>query len=190
MFERYTEQARRVIFFARYEASMCGGESIDPEHLALALIREDPRISAHFSGEWTVEAFRKEVEASYKPAPKRATSVDIPLSQTCKRILTNASALAEGAGHRVIDTVHLMIALLRDSELAVVKLLLQYGVSEELVSVDLARVRTRRPGSSPEDQVLAILGEGNSRAAKLLADHGITLEIAQAAFAEPSDPSM
>ena len=40
MFERYTEQARRVLFFARYEASQLGSMSIETEHLLLGLIRE------------------------------------------------------------------------------------------------------------------------------------------------------
>jgi hypothetical protein len=41
MFERYTEKARRVIFFSRYEASQFGSPKIDTEHLLLGLIRED-----------------------------------------------------------------------------------------------------------------------------------------------------
>ena len=40
MFERYTERARRVLFFARYEASQLGSISIESEHLLLALVRE------------------------------------------------------------------------------------------------------------------------------------------------------
>lgn len=40
MFERYTEAARRALFFARYEASHLGSVSIDPEHLLLGLIRK------------------------------------------------------------------------------------------------------------------------------------------------------
>jgi ATP-dependent Clp protease ATP-binding subunit ClpC len=39
MFERYTQQARRVIFFARYEASEVASSSIQTEHLLLALLR-------------------------------------------------------------------------------------------------------------------------------------------------------
>ena len=42
MFERYTEKARRSIFFARYEASQFGSPSIETEHLLLGLLREDP----------------------------------------------------------------------------------------------------------------------------------------------------
>ena len=37
MFERYTEKARRVIFFARYEASQFGSPYIETEHLLLGL---------------------------------------------------------------------------------------------------------------------------------------------------------
>ena len=40
MFERYTEKARRVIFFARYEASHYGSPFIETEHLLLGIMRE------------------------------------------------------------------------------------------------------------------------------------------------------
>jgi hypothetical protein len=40
MFQRYTEEARRVLFFARYEASQEGSISMETQHLLLGLIRE------------------------------------------------------------------------------------------------------------------------------------------------------
>jgi ATP-dependent Clp protease ATP-binding subunit ClpA len=40
MFERYTEPARRVLFFARYEASEVGSISIETEDVLLGLIRD------------------------------------------------------------------------------------------------------------------------------------------------------
>jgi ATP-dependent Clp protease ATP-binding subunit ClpC len=46
MFERYTELARRVLFFARYEASQLGSLSIETEHLLLGLIREGTGLSS------------------------------------------------------------------------------------------------------------------------------------------------
>ena len=45
MFERYTERARRVLFFARYEASQLGSISIESEHLLLGLVREGKGLS-------------------------------------------------------------------------------------------------------------------------------------------------
>src|SRR5579859_7800460 len=44
MFERYTEKARRVVFFARYEATKDGRETIGTEHLLLGMLREDKNL--------------------------------------------------------------------------------------------------------------------------------------------------
>lgn len=50
MFERYTEKARRVVFFARYEAGQFGAPAIEAEHLLLGLMREDKAlVTAFFS---------------------------------------------------------------------------------------------------------------------------------------------
>jgi ATP-dependent Clp protease ATP-binding subunit ClpC len=59
MFDRYTEKARRVIFFARYEASQFGTPQIESEHVLLGLLREDRFLFRHLmpSG-WTVESIR------------------------------------------------------------------------------------------------------------------------------------
>ena len=38
MFERYNENARRTLFFARYEASQLGSPSVEAHHLLLGLI--------------------------------------------------------------------------------------------------------------------------------------------------------
>jgi ATP-dependent Clp protease ATP-binding subunit ClpC len=39
MSERYPENARRAVFFARYEASQYGNPCIETEHLLLGLYR-------------------------------------------------------------------------------------------------------------------------------------------------------
>ena len=48
MFERYTEKARRVIFFARYEASQFGSPDIETEHLLLGVLREGKDLANRF----------------------------------------------------------------------------------------------------------------------------------------------
>ena len=64
MFERYTERARRVIFFARYEASQLGSRSIETEHLLLGLIREGKGLTSRLFGKSQIstEDIRKEIE--------------------------------------------------------------------------------------------------------------------------------
>ena len=60
MFERYTEKARRSIFFARYEASQFGSHEIDTEHLLLGLFREDHSLLG-LEPELSLEAIRKRI---------------------------------------------------------------------------------------------------------------------------------
>jgi len=62
MFERYTEKARRVIFFARYEASQFGSPDIESEFLLLAMFREDNhRVTRWLGGDWHT-ILRQEIE--------------------------------------------------------------------------------------------------------------------------------
>src|SRR5262245_29754399 len=61
VFERYTETARRVIFFARYEVSQSGGMTIETEHLLLGLLREGGAVVARFVRDATVADLRNEI---------------------------------------------------------------------------------------------------------------------------------
>jgi len=88
MFERYTEKARRTIFFGRYEASQFGSPYIESEHLLLGLLREDKSLANTFlSSHGAVESVRKQVEERTVIRARVSTSVDLPLSNECKRIL-------------------------------------------------------------------------------------------------------
>ena len=96
MFERYTEKARRVIFFARYEASQYGSPFIETEHLLLGLLREDKALANRFlRTHGSIESIRKEIESRITVRERISTSVEVPLSQECKRILTFAAEEAE-----------------------------------------------------------------------------------------------
>ena len=67
MFERYTERARRVLFFARYEASQLGSISIETEHLLLGLIREGKGLTSRIfaRSHLSLENIRKEIEGPH-----------------------------------------------------------------------------------------------------------------------------
>src|ERR1039457_1831928 len=68
MFERYTEKARRIIFFGRYEASRFGSPYIETEHLLLGLLREDKALANRFLGSHAaVESIRKQIERHTAP---------------------------------------------------------------------------------------------------------------------------
>src|ERR1700730_15356582 len=112
MFERYTEKARRVIFFARYEASQYGSAVIDTERLLLGILREDKPLTRMLPA-GAGESIRAQIDARTLVRQKISTSVDLPLSNASKRVLTYGAEEAERLNHRHIGPEHLMLGLLR-----------------------------------------------------------------------------
>ncbi len=85
MFKRCTAKARRVIFFARYEASQYGSPYIETEHVLLGLLREDPALMKRFLGENDfAPELRTEIERRITRRERFATSVEVPLTTDCK----------------------------------------------------------------------------------------------------------
>jgi haloalkane dehalogenase len=130
MFERYTEKARRVIFFARYEASQFGSVSIEPEHILLGLLREDRYLVEHFFPEpaAAAESIRKEIEQRMPLREKLPASVDLPLSPQAKRVLNLADEESSGLGHRNIGTGHLLLGILREPKTIAGEILQERGL--------------------------------------------------------------
>jgi ATP-dependent Clp protease ATP-binding subunit ClpC len=140
MFERYTERARRVIFFARYEASQFGSVTIETEHLLLGLLREDKNLTNRFlKGTSSAESIRQEIEARMPIREKVSTSVDLPLSLECRRILALAAEEAERLNHRHIGTEHLLLGILREENSIAGQVLQQRGLKVEVVREELVR---------------------------------------------------
>src|SRR6516164_11556168 len=117
MFERYTEKARRVIFFARYEASEIGSSYIESEFLLLGLLREGKSVVTRWLGEGDWQTIlREEVRKSGYTGEKISTSVDLPLSNESKRVLAYAAEEAERLSHKHIGTEHMLLGLLREEK--------------------------------------------------------------------------
>jgi Clp amino terminal domain, pathogenicity island component len=129
MFERYTEKARRVIFFARYEASQFGSPYIATEHLLLGLLREDKVIALKLLKENSVDLIYKKIDSLSTRREKTSTAVDLPLSKESKRVLAYAAEEAERLGHRHIGTEHLLLGLLRKENGLGAQLLNEVGVT-------------------------------------------------------------
>jgi ATP-dependent Clp protease ATP-binding subunit ClpC len=138
MFERYTEKARRVIFFARYEASQFGSPYIESEHLLLGIVREDKALTNRFLRS-EVASIRKQVESQTTTREKTSTSVDLPLSNESKRVLAYAGEEAERLAHKHIGTEHLLLGLLREEKCFGAQILTERGVQLSRVREELAR---------------------------------------------------
>jgi len=160
MFERYTEKARRVIFFARYEASQFGSPYIETEHLLLGLLREDKALTNRFlRSHASVESIRKQIEAHTTIREKVSTSVDLPLSNECKRVLAYAAEEAERLGHKHIGTEHLLLGLLREEKCFASEILQERGLKLAQIRDELARVTQEKAPTQQRQRESSLLAE-------------------------------
>src|SRR5256885_710458 len=148
MFERYTEMARRSIFFARYEASAFGSEYIETEHLLLGILRED-RLLLNLP----VDAIRKQIEERAPRRDRVATTVDIPLSTDVKSALEHSPREADALQHKHIDCGHLVLGLLMLKKSLAAEILRNNGVDYE----SFRNLVSTRP-SSAESAARRLLG--------------------------------
>jgi hypothetical protein len=140
MFERFTEKARRVIFFARYEASQYGSPYIETEHLLLGLLREDRALAKWFPRESNVEPeIRTEIEGQITQRERISTSVEVPLTEECKTALHLAAEESERLAQLYIGTQHLLLGMLRVEGSLAAKLLGKRGLKPEAIREQLAK---------------------------------------------------
>jgi len=142
MFERYTERARRVLFFARYEASQLGSISIETEHLLLGLIREGKGLTSRIfaRSHLSLETIRKEIEGRTVFREKVSTSVEIPFSTETKRVLQHAAEEADRLLHNYIGTEHLLLGILREDRSVAASILSEKSMRLSTVREDIVQL--------------------------------------------------
>lgn len=179
MFERYTEKARRIIFFARFEASQFGSPYIETEHLLLGILREDKALTFRFLKADPAESIRKQIDSRTLHGKKISTSVDLPLSNECKRVLEHSAQEADGLSDKHIGPEHLLLGLLREEKCFAAEILMERGLRLATVREELRRqahrdqIKSQTPLAAPaypsifigdltssaaQDQLLPVVG--------------------------------
>jgi hypothetical protein len=148
MLERYTEKARRVIFFARGEAGQLGSPYIGAEHLLLCLFQADQTLADRYlPSDESAESIRKRILARVTRGEPLPDTVDLPLSHECKRVLAHAAEEAQQLNHKHIGAEHLLLGLLREEQ----------GLASDVLrqlDLEISQVRDRvggAPAPTPTD---------------------------------------
>jgi ATP-dependent Clp protease ATP-binding subunit ClpC len=143
MFERFTQNARRVIFLAREEATQYGSRYIESEHLLLGTLRENGALATRIGRETdSINSFRKEIESVTIIGDPLIGSPEVPLSADSKRILTLAAREADDLGHEQIALGHFLLGMLRVEKCIAAKVLQTHGAT--LVKVRAEAIREMR----------------------------------------------
>jgi uncharacterized protein (TIGR02246 family) len=157
MFERYTEKARRAIFFARYEASQYGSKTIETEHLLLGLLREDRALTRKVLGEkGSAQSIRDEIESRITRGERISTSVEVPLSAECTRVLIMAAEESERLAQKHIGTEHLLLGILREDDCFAARLLTERGLTLAWLREELARP-SDDPQKKASEEIVSVM---------------------------------
>jgi len=156
MFERYTEHARRVLFFSRYEVTQQGADAIEPVHLLLGLIRDEGHIAARIlhAAHLSPRFVREEIERGSKSPFSVPFSREIPFSRSLKEVLEFAAEEAGRLGHPDIGTEHLLLGLLREGDPTVASMLSRHGLELSAVRAEVVRLRSAGVGMELSDATL------------------------------------
>jgi ATP-dependent Clp protease ATP-binding subunit ClpC len=114
MFDNFTEEARRVVFFARGEAVRLGRRSIEPQHLLLAVLRHYPKTADRLlrSGNTTSADLLRELDELFPDAPRAGLQPeDLGLSWEARHLVGKARKSAKHHRHDWIGIEHLMVGL-------------------------------------------------------------------------------
>jgi ATP-dependent Clp protease ATP-binding subunit ClpC len=118
MFERFTDQARRIVVLAQEEARMLSHNYIGTEHILLALVRQGTgtAASALESLGITEEAARQQVEEIIGRGQQDPPRGHIPFTRRAKKTLELSLREAIALGNTSISTEHILLGLIRDGE--------------------------------------------------------------------------
>ena len=120
LFSRFTEAARRTLFFSRYEAVSLGRLEIAPEHVLLGVVRgagPATRTMLETAGIALNDA-RAAVAAANASRDEVVEPVQVPFQSATKTLFILAGDEADRLGHQKIATVHIVLALLRNGGVA------------------------------------------------------------------------
>lgn len=152
MWQRFTERARKVVFYAQEEAQKFGEGYVSTEHLLLGLVRESDSVAARVLEKLGVSLnrIRTEVEKQL-PRGDARPSQDMTLTPRAKRVIDLAYDEARNLNNNYIGTEHLLLGLIREGDGLAGRVLQKLGVElekarREVMALQDSETQTK-PGS-------------------------------------------
>ncbi len=156
MWHRFTDGARRVIFYAQEEAAALGTHLVGTEHLLLAMLRRDgdvvPGLLRSMDVPW--EAVRSELLLHVS----RGTSqqqFDMALTPSAKRAIDVAHECSSNLQSNYIGSEHLFLGVVLVEDGLAARVLARFGVSADRVRDLLVETRNARTRDVPESEQLS-----------------------------------
>ena len=147
MWQRFTERARRVVFFAQEEAGRLGENYVSTEHLLLGLVRENDSVAARILDRMGVSLgrIRSEIERQVTRGDGRLGQ-DMQLTPRAKRVIDLAYDEARQLKNNYIGTEHMLLGLIREDDGLAGRVLMKLGVQLEHARTEVRELQDNDSG--------------------------------------------
>src|ERR1019366_7352264 len=138
MWQRFTERARKVVFYAQEEAQKFGEGYVSTERLLLGLVRESDGVAARVLEKQGVSLNRVRSEVEKRlPCGDARPNQDMTLTPRAKRVIDLAYDEARNLNNNYIGTEHLLLGLTREADGLAGRVLAKLGVGLEAARLDV-----------------------------------------------------
>jgi ATP-dependent Clp protease ATP-binding subunit ClpC len=139
MFERYTDEARKVVIFAQDEARRFNHNYVGTEHLLLGVLCErGVGEKMLYSLNVTLEDARKQVETIVGYG-EEGTGAQAPFTPRAKKVFEYALREALKLGHNYVGSEHLLLGLVRETEGVAFRILSNLKADAEKVRQEVVK---------------------------------------------------
>jgi ATP-dependent Clp protease ATP-binding subunit ClpC len=130
--QRFTERARRLIFFAQEDAASLGVNLVGTEHILLGLTRENDHVGAKLLANMGVslESIRNEILEQVAHGQGNLGQ-EMQLTPGGKMVIDLAYAESARLGNNYIGSEHLVLGLIREGDGLAARVLLNLGADLE-----------------------------------------------------------
>ncbi|HMS55081.1 MAG TPA: ATP-dependent Clp protease ATP-binding subunit [Fimbriimonadaceae bacterium] len=172
MWQRFTERARKVVFYAQEEAQKFGEGYVSTEHLLLGLVRESDSVAARVLEKLNINLakIRSEVEKQL-PRGEARTNQDMSLTPRAKRVIDLAYDEARNLNNNYIGTEHLLLGLIREGDGLAGRVLAKLGVDLERARREVTALQDNESSSSKSSSGRS-QGQGGSAKTQTLDEFG------------------
>ncbi len=146
-FERFTDEARRVLVLAQEEARLLAHEYIGTEHILLGVIRVEDGIAASTLRSFGVELDNIRDRLYTTVGTSTAPVSSPPFTPRAKKSLEYSLREALSLGHQTISPEHLLLGIINEGSGLAVEILVSLGVDVDDLRQDVIDQVSRPPSS-------------------------------------------
>jgi len=142
MFKRFTDQTQQVMNLSIREAQKSNHQYIGTEHILLGLLREEKGRGARVLANLGIDAstIRKELKKLILDGTDDINTKKQPKTRRAKNVIKNARKEASTFHHDYVDTEHIVLGLVRESNSVAAKILLNHHVDYSKVRSEIEKL--------------------------------------------------